>query len=1147
MLGGLDEESCSSNGSGFKPPISPQTFCEDDTMYGVFIGPFTENEEAPRRSLHHALSRDDDTHDSQEMPPNALGLSPNPVEATGASDTLTDEDGAASDASSRDLDGPEPGEDSDSAMYIIPVRSLRPRKRVTLSPMKSRRIRVKLPARSSLPHFTACSSIHSTPSTPARSNYTHPPEVLPNSDTTYPQPLGIVSSGPIVSTDDPFGEHDRRSIPPLIEKCTIEIPLSSTLLDSGTGAGLSSTSGVSGSLNHQGQGGRVVSESASAMHPMMCNNGLLVQEQCVTSSFPDCENKHTIDLEATLEGVPPNSALCEGLPPNEEVDGNDLSNVDEGTLDATMRPEGQPLQEKPDEALELPASKKACKPQQTSPATGWLSTPIPLEDVSMPPRKPLFNPFLVSVSPVRSPRKPNVPTPSHPRPVQISNPFLPATPVSHGPTSTRGSSLTLSMVPQPSPHISGNSIPSRSKRRLESEPESCSYNGSHVCKKLKPNQSYASSQAPDPSLEPTVHGSPPDTLTLALMQFDAKRRAEGSKTHRASLSDSPVRSMPATSNVRAVLSSPRRNSDKASSIPTLESTKAGRRFKGISPSRLVRTGVRPNPLYFASPEISRATAPPTATSSTQSTLQCVKSSSKNPTACFPPSSPDRGLSIPSSPSPNRRAKPQLPIISPSKPLRFSGLQSSLTRSKDTMLLSSDPRTNENHHEDRMLISMPENPRKPVITRLASPRRQIRPTARPSGIPMPRYTFESRLPRVRSTSKLHSSKGFPRNTSESRSTPTPTMNVFTAHAVSAAEHPKDNNADSEKWVSDEPRSPLRSKSQQDPSIGEASHSIYAGMEQMDVDPSPEPITDRSSSVDPLNMSPVSNSPRRFSRRLSGQSAMSASDAEAVKPLRKCKPGPSSQGRDRRNIHTISPAALRDLTTRNTRKNDGYNFSVLNTRVLFKEGPRPPSPASKIRTVQTEAAEQARNARARKRELIRGGTINGSDCLSSNSAITPETPRPAKHPRAPGDDDDYHTPKKFKLAVGNDAIMSEPDDGDGRRGTPCERDESSEGTVPDHQKRKFVRWDTLLANDAETPRPLSMESRRPEGQYRGALKTSRIPELDGFGNKLDTAQPLQSVLKKERITVLKVVYENDDELLAQPIVKKALKAVKGGPSP
>lgn len=181
--------------------------------------------------------------------------------------------------------------------------------------------------------------------------------------------------------------------------------------------------------------------------------------------------------------------------------------------------------------------------------------------------------------------------------------------------------------------------------------------------------------------------------------------------------------------------------------------------------------------------------------------------------------------------------------------------------------------------------------------------------------------------------------------------------------------------------------------------------------------------------------------------------------------------------------MNATALRNLTTKHTHKNQVY-FNVLDRRVELRSGNRPPSPSSKIRTVaqrEKDEAEKAREERANRRSIIKG-----DDSLSGS----PE--RPLKHPRAPGDDDEYSTPKRVRLAMGD----AEEDpvarrlfvQGKVRKGKDVDRSSSAtpsvgvgsdEGQPP---PKKNVRWDKLLTSEAgedDVPTTGSASSRSGSG--------------------------------------------------------------------
>ena len=174
----MDEESSPSAGSDARNLAAPLIFCEDDTMYGIFMGPTTKHEEVTRRTLQSAIAKNNDTDHSQQRPAGELGFQSRICETAVISDTLADDRGVALENMSCDS-SPEAGGD-DGLVFTSSLRSLRPRKRVTLSPSKTRRKITDKSVRSSLPHFpTKWSSIPSTPPTAMLSAHASASEMAP--------------------------------------------------------------------------------------------------------------------------------------------------------------------------------------------------------------------------------------------------------------------------------------------------------------------------------------------------------------------------------------------------------------------------------------------------------------------------------------------------------------------------------------------------------------------------------------------------------------------------------------------------------------------------------------------------------------------------------------------------------------------------------------------------------------------------------------------------------------------------------------------------------------------------------------------------------------------------------------------------------
>jgi len=118
-----------------------------------------------------------------------------------------------------------------------------------------------------------------------------------------------------------------------------------------------------------------------------------------------------------------------------------------------------------------------------------------------------------------------------------------------------------------------------------------------------------------------------------------------------------------------------------------------------------------------------------------------------------------------------------------------------------------------------------------------------------------------------------------------------------------------------------------------------------------------------------------------------------------------------------------AALRQLTSKHTEHNQMYAFSVVETQVILKEGKRPPSPTTRVKTTlekrkQDESGDKARGDRAARRaERREGGSLDGASEASGSAAASEnnfeegnEEITGRKHPRGPGEEEDYETPMR-----------------------------------------------------------------------------------------------------------------------------------------
>lgn len=105
---------------------------------------------------------------------------------------------------------------------------------------------------------------------------------------------------------------------------------------------------------------------------------------------------------------------------------------------------------------------------------------------------------------------------------------------------------------------------------------------------------------------------------------------------------------------------------------------------------------------------------------------------------------------------------------------------------------------------------------------------------------------------------------------------------------------------------------------------------------------------------------------------------------------------------------NPVALKTLTNTNTAKNQQYH-SELKLEIIRKPGIRPASPTTKLRTVSEKQREEQGKQRAERAKRRRGEDMNG-DPDDFNLNINDLSSNGLKHPRAPGDDEDYVTPQR-----------------------------------------------------------------------------------------------------------------------------------------
>ncbi|PWN30025.1 hypothetical protein BDZ90DRAFT_3005 [Jaminaea rosea] len=212
--------------------------------------------------------------------------------------------------------------------------------------------------------------------------------------------------------------------------------------------------------------------------------------------------------------------------------------------------------------------------------------------------------------------------------------------------------------------------------------------------------------------------------------------------------------------------------------------------------------------------------------------------------------------------------------------------------------------------------------------------------------------------------------------------------------------------------------------------------------------------------------------------------------------------------------ISSAALDALTTRNSRKNEAY-YAKLDVVVVRIDGPRPPSPSSKIRKSSAggtrrlgkEQAARARADRAKKR------AAGDESCDMSGEGDSLATMSAAKalelgqHRLGAGEQDVYCTPPKVRAGA------------------------------------KGVKWHkALYAGPSEAPREQiahddtpdcggAPQARRGAHRMRGAGPSRLVAReygLDRHGNVRGAMEaPPSPRWTRVKVTVRKIIYEDDDE--------------------
>ncbi|KAI8998697.1 hypothetical protein BD414DRAFT_475812 [Trametes punicea] len=228
--------------------------------------------------------------------------------------------------------------------------------------------------------------------------------------------------------------------------------------------------------------------------------------------------------------------------------------------------------------------------------------------------------------------------------------------------------------------------------------------------------------------------------------------------------------------------------------------------------------------------------------------------------------------------------------------------------------------------------------------------------------------------------------------------------------------------------------------------------------------------------------------------------------------------------------MSALALKALTNANTLKNQ-QQVAVLKTEVIRKEGVRPDSPTTKVRTAlerQREERAQQRNERAQRRARRSAGEddIQSTGDGRNLGAAEPETDVdasfmsverdadgvPLRHRRGPGDEEDYETPPRPE------------------RPAKRARFDGAEAEAEERELReKRVKWDkglhTTVFLDDSPPRPKRNKQTAP-AQKSCLTAAAKAMQLDMLGNVLNAEMPVGGLVR-ENVVVKKFVFDDDVE--------------------
>ncbi len=157
-------------------------------------------------------------------------------------------------------------------------------------------------------------------------------------------------------------------------------------------------------------------------------------------------------------------------------------------------------------------------------------------------------------------------------------------------------------------------------------------------------------------------------------------------------------------------------------------------------------------------------------------------------------------------------------------------------------------------------------------------------------------------------------------------------------------------------------------------------------------------------------------------------------------------------------------LQAVTKRNTMRNEVY-FCAITRNLVRRDGPRPPSPTSKIRTVADREEEDRRidrEARAKRRDRSK----SRDDTEDEETSMPPTPVQPLKHVRGPGEEEDYETPARGAKRGRRSHLTNASSGSPSVKGVRRKRSRPEIGP-----SGKSVRWDKGLVLLADGQREMS----------------------------------------------------------------------------